>query len=67
MSEKLITVLLIIAIVVSVFSMVITLGLSTDMIPVRERTVTIIQGEDVRPANVGLTIREPSVILDNGE
>lgn len=60
MSEKIITVLLIIAIIVSVFSMVVTLGLSTDSLPIRERTITIIKGADAKAANVGLTIQEPS-------
>ena len=61
MSEKIITVLLIVAIVVSIFSMVVTLGLSTDSLSMGGKTVTIIKGEDVKPANVGLTIKEPSL------
>ena len=64
MSEKIITVLLIAAIIVAVFSMVVTLGLSTDTLPVKEKTVTIIKGNDMQAANVGLTIKETSLAIN---
>jgi len=59
MDKKMITVLLVIAIVISVLSLVVTLSLNTDNMSLRERTTTIIQKPDFSSGQVGITI-EPT-------
>jgi len=57
MNEKIIAILLIVAIVISLTSMFITIGLNTDNIPL-ERTTTIIKKPDVSSSNIGFVIEK---------
>lgn len=60
MDNKTITVLLIVAIIVSVFSLVITLSLNTDNMRLQEKTTTIVQKSDVSSGQLGFTIEPTS-------
>ena len=57
MNDKIIAVLLIVAIIISLTSMIVTMGLNTKNIPL-ERTTTIIKKADVSSSNVGLVIEK---------
>ena len=57
MNEKIIAILLIVAIVISLTSMFITIGLNTDNIQL-ERTTTIIKKTDVSSSNIGFVIEK---------
>ena len=57
MNEKIIAILLIVAIVISLTSMFITIGLNTDNIQI-ERTTTIIKKPDVSSSNIGFVIEK---------
>ena len=60
MDNRIIVVLLIVAIIVSVFSLVVTLSLSTDDMRLQEKTTTIIKKSDVSSGQVGFTIEPTS-------
>jgi len=66
MDNKIIGVLLIAAIIMSTISMVITMNLSVDDMPVRERTVTIVKGADAQAGNVMLNVGENPGLPNNG-
>jgi hypothetical protein len=57
MDDKIIAVLLIAAIIISLVSVIVTIGLNTKSIPL-ERTTTIIKKSDSSSANVGFVIEE---------
>ena len=59
MDNKTITVLLIAAIIISLFSLVVTLSLDTEGLRVQEKTTTIIQKSDLSSGQVGFKV-EPT-------
>ena len=66
MDEKIITILLISAIVISIFSIVITLNLNLEYSQLSAEQM-MVQKEDFSSANVGLVIEEPVSLNIGGE
>ncbi len=59
MDNKVIVFLLIAAVIVSVFSLVVTLSLNTDDMRLQEKTITVVKKSDVSSGQVGFAI-EPT-------
>ncbi len=60
MDNKIIVVLLIAAILISVFSLVVTLSLNTEDLRLQEKSTTIIKQADVGSGQVGFTVGSTS-------
>ena len=59
MDNKVIVFLFIAAVIVSVFSLVVTFSLNTDDMRLQEKTITVVKKSDVSSGQLGLTI-EPT-------
>ena len=65
MDNKIILILLIATVIISVFSLILTLNLNTEDMQSQERTTTIIKEPDMSSGEVGFAI-EPTAKNQNG-